>query len=302
MKNKLVTALLLLSFILLTADGAVACVGARPHGMGGAFIGVADDINAVYWNPAGLVQLKESAVTWTRTLNNRDVVNYDDFLAVGSYNEKLGLAYAVGYINIDDYYLDYILRYLGYDTIGYVDKKNQWLIFSLAKKITPKLSIGGNIRYMFYDIRIDDYWGYFLGEDSAGFIGLDLSLFYQVDDRFAFGLLIQDINRPKFTLFERKWYYIRNVRPGISYRITDSMLVSASIYDLLEEIPEEELMGNRFRIGIEQKIDPVSIRFGLENGNKTFGLGINKNHFVLDYVILGDDLGDTHMLGFTYKF
>ena len=32
-------------------------IGARPLGMGGAFVAIADDINAVYWNPAGLTQL-----------------------------------------------------------------------------------------------------------------------------------------------------------------------------------------------------------------------------------------------------
>lgn len=33
-------------------------VGARAMGMGGAFIGVADDSTALYWNPAGLAQIK----------------------------------------------------------------------------------------------------------------------------------------------------------------------------------------------------------------------------------------------------
>ncbi|NLM36527.1 MAG: hypothetical protein GX202_00175 [Firmicutes bacterium] len=297
MKKKPVTTLLVLGFIFLIADGALACVGARPHGMGGAFIGVADDINAVYWNPAGLVQLEKTEFTWTRTLNNRDTVNYDDFLAVGSYNERSDMAYAIGYINIADYYL----ADLGYGTLGYIDNKIRWLVFSLAKKITPQLSIGGNIRYMYFSLQIDDYWGYFLGGDAAEFIGLDLSLFCQADDRLTFGLLIQDINRPEFTILGTKYYYIRNVRPGIAYRITDSLLVSASIYDLLEELPKEQ-MDNRFRIGLEQKIDLLSIRFGSENGNTTFGFGIKANHCAVDYVILGDDLGDTHMLGLTYKF
>ncbi len=31
-------------------------VGARAIGMGGAFVAVADDVNAAYWNPAGLIQ------------------------------------------------------------------------------------------------------------------------------------------------------------------------------------------------------------------------------------------------------
>jgi len=35
-------------------------VGARAMGMGGAYVGVADDYSAMYWNPAGLGQLRRS--------------------------------------------------------------------------------------------------------------------------------------------------------------------------------------------------------------------------------------------------
>lgn len=34
-------------------------LGARAAGMGGAYIGLADDYSAVFWNPAGLIQLKD---------------------------------------------------------------------------------------------------------------------------------------------------------------------------------------------------------------------------------------------------
>src|SRR6202142_2086172 len=37
--------------------------GARPAGMGEAFTGVADDIHAIYWNPAGLGTLKTAEIT-----------------------------------------------------------------------------------------------------------------------------------------------------------------------------------------------------------------------------------------------
>src|SRR5437773_680806 len=39
-----------------------AGLGARAIGMGGAFIGVADDWTAIYWNPAGLTQLKGKGI------------------------------------------------------------------------------------------------------------------------------------------------------------------------------------------------------------------------------------------------
>ncbi|MFH1752591.1 MAG: outer membrane protein transport protein [Candidatus Omnitrophota bacterium] len=38
-------------------------VGSRSVGMGGAFIGQADDWTAIYWNPAGLTQLKKSGAS-----------------------------------------------------------------------------------------------------------------------------------------------------------------------------------------------------------------------------------------------
>ncbi len=37
--------------------------GARAMGMGGAFIGIADDATAASWNPAGLIQLETPEVS-----------------------------------------------------------------------------------------------------------------------------------------------------------------------------------------------------------------------------------------------
>lgn len=51
-------------------------VGARASAMGGAFMGLADDFSAIYWNPAGITQLKGMEVTATLadavTLASRD--------------------------------------------------------------------------------------------------------------------------------------------------------------------------------------------------------------------------------------
>jgi long-subunit fatty acid transport protein len=45
--------------------------GARALGMGGAFIGVADDATAASWNPAGLIQLETSEVSIVGAYNKR---------------------------------------------------------------------------------------------------------------------------------------------------------------------------------------------------------------------------------------
>ena len=44
-------------FVALTASAQAQTfggVGTRAEGMGGAFVAVADDASAVYWNPAGI--------------------------------------------------------------------------------------------------------------------------------------------------------------------------------------------------------------------------------------------------------
>ena len=293
MKKGFSIVFLLISFILWRSEIAWACVGARPLAMGASFIGVADDINAVYWNPAGLVQLETTEMTWTRTINNRDIINYDDFLAVGTYNQELGLAYAVGYINIADYYP------VGYmdDHLIYQDNEIQWFIFSIAKKLNQQFSIGANIRLMDYSLlfKAEGYW---LEADSAVFIGVDLSVFYQANEKLNLGLLIQDFNRPQFSMFGEDLYYIRNVRPGIAYRISESLLIAASIYDFFGEIE----MDNRLRVGLEHEVEHLRIRAGLDRGNITMGAGLKGQCCELDYVLLGGDLGDTHMLGLIYRF
>ena len=56
--NKMLRIFLCGSLPLLVASGAFAqdfaSAGTRAAGMGGAFVGVADDATAIYWNPAGL--------------------------------------------------------------------------------------------------------------------------------------------------------------------------------------------------------------------------------------------------------
>ena len=58
--------LLLVLFIcsnLSAIDWNITGAGARAAGMGGAFIGVADDATAITWNPAGLTQLYRPEVS-----------------------------------------------------------------------------------------------------------------------------------------------------------------------------------------------------------------------------------------------
>ena len=63
MKKFFICCLLLLSLSLFSVDWNITGAGARAAGMGGAFIGVADDATAITWNPSGLTQLYRPEVS-----------------------------------------------------------------------------------------------------------------------------------------------------------------------------------------------------------------------------------------------
>lgn len=60
---------LLLGGSMLLAKPLDLALGARPAGMGGAFVAIADDANAPYWNPAGMTQAAAMEASVSNQLN-----------------------------------------------------------------------------------------------------------------------------------------------------------------------------------------------------------------------------------------
>lgn len=96
------------------AIGNTFGVGARTMGMGGATIGLADDFTALYWNPAGLAQIKkfELFTSFSHNIANTDTFFGNDAptgtsrsqlrpnsigMVYPFYTEQGGLAIAFGY-------------------------------------------------------------------------------------------------------------------------------------------------------------------------------------------------------------
>ncbi len=73
-------------------------VGARALGMGGAFVGVADDVTACFWNPAGLCQLTQRELSLMHAETFGSLLN-QDFAAVvfplDRENDKSALAFSL---------------------------------------------------------------------------------------------------------------------------------------------------------------------------------------------------------------
>ncbi len=59
MKKSLTFLTAVLTLFISARGEAFSILGARPLGMGGAFVAVADEASAAYWNPAGLVEVED---------------------------------------------------------------------------------------------------------------------------------------------------------------------------------------------------------------------------------------------------
>ena len=100
MKVKLIIVVAMLSVGIAHAntslDLGIAGVGARPLGMGRAYVAIADDANAVFTNPAGLGFQKN----WALTSMSTQLYNSTNYALAGAAIPSAYGTFGIGYIGI----------------------------------------------------------------------------------------------------------------------------------------------------------------------------------------------------------
>jgi hypothetical protein len=146
--------------------------GARPMGMGGAFVGLADDRNAVIWNPAGLLKIDGSGIAfmWAKQMG---FVPYNYL----SFSRNLGAKGRFGIAAI----------YSGDEVMS-----ETTALLSFARAFGNKLSIGMNIKVLMssFGNNLDGDSDRITG-DAFG-QGLDVALMYRFSDKISFGAILRD--------------------------------------------------------------------------------------------------------------
>ena len=150
-----------------------ATTGARAIGIGGAFIGVADDENAVRRNPAGLTRLDRYAVGFEQTPSGLfDALQTSYLSAVLPTSEKMALGIDWLQVGIEDEELD-----------------SSRSSFNFAYSYAPlsQLSLGANLKYFTWSIALDGR-----SRGAATGWGTDVGLLYQPHPRWKLGALAQN--------------------------------------------------------------------------------------------------------------
>lgn len=230
-------------------------VGARPLGMGGAYIAVADDSSATYWNPAGLSQLKNREVQAMYSLLSLDR-NYNFLNYVQPFGE--GRCFGLSLINfgVEDIRET---RSPEEKNIGYFDDKENTLIISYADNIYNRLLLGGNLKYLTQSMNPTT------GKEKAEGFGFDLGLLWIIKHRLSTGLIIQDIGTYLKWSTGHKDRLPVVVKLGTAWWIKDNLLLAMDV----EKVEKRENL--LMHIGGEYRLsDMFSLRAGAIVTHHTF--------------------------------
>jgi hypothetical protein len=157
-------------------------VGTRPLGMS-AFSAVADDINAICWNPAGLALMpSQEAISSYAPLYGFDMEMSQSYLAYAYPTGKWGTAgLNFSYLTYGD--MDW--RDNSGVKLGEFSRKDYSVYASYGVRLIESLSLGASLGTV--SINMDSI------DDSATGIGLDLGALYTFFSRASLGLYLENI-------------------------------------------------------------------------------------------------------------
>ncbi|MBZ0199596.1 MAG: PorV/PorQ family protein [Ignavibacteriaceae bacterium] len=120
-------------------------VGGRASAMGEAFVAVANDASALYWNPAGLVQFSENQIIISHNKWLVDI-NHDFLGAVYHFDQTNSVGVALTYLSMPK--MKVTTEFAPFGTGEYFSVSDLGIAVSYARKMTEQFSFGGTIRYI----------------------------------------------------------------------------------------------------------------------------------------------------------
>ncbi len=292
MKVKLLLLLILISAGVYASTAAAFLdngISARSDALGGAYAGVASDLDAFYYNPAGYgFQSRMRLNTAATKMNNINDVYYAGF----------GVPFLGGYSAIN-YYMTIvpdipettIVNGRIQDSDSSFDYSSKAIFLSQGFTVLPNVAIGFSVKYIKESLFSNSAVGY----------GLDAGILYHWDDNLSLGVSALNILEPVMvwdTDSKEKNIVERKGKMGIAYKVASDILLTT-----------ETTFGKNdmtTAMGIEYTLyNMLALRAGTQTKNYALGLGFAYADCALDYAYLvpQDSLMDSSQkVSFGYVF
>jgi len=268
--------LLCLLFGSASANFVEVETGARAMGMGGAFVAVADDVTALYWNPAGLANFTGYQLFGMRT---------SVYSVEGLSEDSVMAGYGTGCRGFG----------AGWMRTGAEDLYHEDTLIAGYGTRTPiaGLKIGAAVKRFSIQAPGYEYYNdpaFDAGGDDA-YAG-DFGLLYH-RHFWSFGAAVRNIGEPKLSLLSTTQEsdldpVVSELRLGTTYLFREVMLMSVE-YRIPREAPAFYDEKHTLNLGTEIWFyDVFALRAGMNRDRITAGLGLSTEHVRVDVALLSE--------------
>ena len=270
-------------------------IPAKPAAMGEAYVALADDINALSYNPAGLAKSMVSEVSATHVIWFQDVL-YDSINLL--FPLDFGhLGFAVNYMHMSPMIRTSVAATpTGYSVDGEIQPFTLFGTVSYAKEFSEDFYIGANLSIINFAIDPEANPG------SSVTMLAELGVVYDMSfvPGLSAGLALRNLGLPSKFIAE-EFMQPMDIRLGVGYR-QEYFTAEADV----EIINDNDI---NFFLGASAKLFKVlSLRAGYKAGTinqPSLGAGVAYEGFSADYAFLpdwGESLGSTHRFTLSYAF
>jgi len=276
-------------------------VSVRAVGMGGAFVAIADDYSACYFNPAGLVQLSHSQLGSTYTdLYGWGLLKHS-FLAFVEPTPTMGS----GGVSWNHLSANLEPEEWSYDLWAY----------SYAKIIYPKnltlrngfSSWGINLKYLRQIAPGEDASGYSI---DLGYLNKGRKMSKM--SKISWGFNFQDIFSQIDWSTGRKEQIPSNLKFGFAWKASHKFLLAVDLDTSLKDLPKQMHLGGEWRISNNFKLRAGATKIFQKSANLALSIGmgfklrlreegirqVNFNYAFSN----NEELGNTHRFSLSFGF
>ena len=283
--------------------------GSRPAGLGGAFAGLANDINTIFWNPAGLTAVHDRELTAMQHFSFADINNQTIGYAQRIERLVWGASFLGSFTEIE--------RRQGptEDPDSTVTVGGFATGLSFAYPLGEAISVGGTAKIISEQLDIQNAFGV---AADVGFVARLL------DNRLGIGVAIQNAG-----VLDGGENLPMALRAGLAYRTwkqtaaeaeTDKPMPTQELWALVADAHLPLLDANpSFHVGVERWFyESIAARIGYRIGfnenpsdGLSLGIGVRRSgedmlaniDFQFDYAFIPDAyLGNAHRISFITRF
>lgn len=304
--------------------------GVEALGMGSAFVGKADNCSAIYWNAAGLSQIRKNEVSLMMSILYEGLATYNSITFAKPLPNDVTIATSWKRLEIDDIpvfseshmtntTLDQRLTFYWLELPGtpddYFKSIDDVFQFAFSKHINHDLNFGwsffklpadfhfgGNVKYI--KRKLHENIGSGVGFDFSFLIKTDMGILLDIDwlGKLIYGVNFQDIGGTVIgwdTASEHEDEILMNTKSGIAIVQPLPFIKSeiTFVYDFDYVYDTEKHYGLEYNYN-----DAVFFRIGSNDSNFSTGAGVRLSKVEINYALIANNLGNTNRVNLQIFF